>query len=182
MIEVNKEERQFDFETIFETTRCDEETGVQLFHKKYAKAIYSISFSICRCSYTAENVVDDVEARFLRETYLNRKISKPFGWLYKVTKNITLDEMRRNRPKRNVPMLIEPVSSENGVQDFIEQELFQWHLRNLSKKEQEYVVRKVLLDETFQEIATDKHLPISSVSSTYYRALDKIKANFEKNL
>ena len=72
------------------------------------------------------------------------------------------------------------VAVKDGIQDFIEIDTFNYLIRNLSLKEKEIIIQKVLLKATLREIAKTMRKPIGSISSIYYRAQEKIGADLEK--
>lgn len=167
---------------LVETTREDERKGMVLLHGRYSSYIYAVAYRICRCRYIAENVVEDVMVRVQHAIFEHKHIKNPSGWLYTITRNATLDAVRKEKRQRSTPLLFEPQDTKNNVQEFIEKETFDWYLRNLSEIEYECIVRKVVNKETFQEIAWDKGKSLSSISTLYYRAVEKVKAEVEKSL
>ena len=67
----------------------------------------------------------------------------------------------------------------NNFEDTIDS--FNYLIRNLSLKEKEVIIQKVLLKATLSEIAQTMRKPLGSISSIYYRAQDKIKEDLEKD-
>ena len=46
--------------------------------------------------------------------------------------------------------------------------------------EQEIIICKFVLNDTFQDIADMMHKPLATITSIYYRALSKIKNDFQE--
>lgn len=163
------------------TTKEDDRKGMSFLYGQYRSYIFSVANRLCKCRFMAENVVEEVMVRVQHAVFRHKHIKNPSGWLYVVTRNAALDAMKKEKFERNMPLLFEPQAQENNVQDFIERETFNWYLRNLSELEQECIVRKLINKETFKEIAWDKGKSLSSISTLYYRAVEKVKAEIEKS-
>ena len=43
------------------------------------------------------------------------------------------------------------------------------------------MIRRFVAKETFKEMAEDDGKPLSTITTTYYRCLEKIEQNIEKN-
>lgn len=91
---------------------------------------------------------------------------------------ITLNEAYKiwNRRKRSVPF---DENTEPGLYDDASDLEFFDSISRLNKAEQEILVLRYFYDFPLSEISRVKKLPLSTVKSRLYRALDKLKTQWE---
>jgi len=72
------------------------------------------------------------------------------------------------------------VIATDKIQELIDEDAFISLLCNLDEEEKEIVIYRFTLDFTFKKIADIMNKPSSTVSSMFYRALDKIETYIKK--
>ncbi len=167
-----------DLKRILDLIARNQEAGLRKFYATFAKKIYVTSYNICRSHDTAEEIVDDVILKILENFNLIRKIENPIGWIKVVTINQTNDVLRKH--KGTIP-LSEDFPDSNELLQRVENNLIFFEMmEKLTENERDILIAKIFWNETFVEIAKDLDMEVSSVSSSYYRALKKLRKKFLK--
>lgn len=155
--------------------------GMQEFYDEYGQFIYNVANVYKKSGIQADEIVQEV---LIKISNLSKKcpkyIENPKGWLYKITINFGNSLARKNR--FHYSLKEEMVATKSDMEDFIERDSFEYMIRDLSLKEQEIIIQKLLVDLTFEEIAKAVHRPTSTVATIYYRAINKLKKEFGKNI
>ena len=101
-----------------------------------------------------------------------RDISKFKSWILKIAVNKSKDLIRKNKL-----VLLDDLSSFETLEVKNKDNLgmFLEYLKTLSLEEKNIIVLKVYFEYTFEMIAQDVKVPINTVKSRYYRALEKLK-------
>ena len=85
--------------------------------------------------------------------------------------------------KRCYVPLEETVADEkDGIQEFIDRDSFYFMIKDLSETERQVITHKFASRLTFEDIGKMLGKSTSTVSSIFYRAIEKIKEKTEKNL
>ncbi len=152
--------------------------SLQNFYKTYSNLIKA--FLLARC--TSQSINEQAINEVIKAVWDNRKslkhMRKPFSWLKTVTIRKQIDELRK---EKNEYPLDDRIPDRSNLIDKVEEDCaYLSMIENLSSIEKEIVTDKVLSDATFKEIAADKGMPIPTVASIFYRALDKIRENLQE--
>ena len=167
------------FKKLMKLIKQEPEKGLQLFYEIYAKIILTTALVICRSMDKANEVVNDVLVKIWKLAEKHQDIDNPEGWIYVITANTAKDAIR----ERYIYSLHDNiVDNEDKIQEIVDKEAFNWLIKDLSEIEQTIMIHKFVLQYTFQEIATELKKPLTTVTSIYYRALDKIKRTIECEL
>lgn len=152
--------------------------GLEEFYEIYGEMILITAMSLCHSKEKADEVVNTVLIKIWKqaESLQEREISE--GWLYVTTVNCAKDKMRE---KVWLPLEETLISQNNEIDELIDRESFISMTEDLSNIEQELLVYKFAQGMTFKEIAKEMKQPLSTISSTYYRSLEKIKEKLTKN-
>ncbi|MDP9406296.1 MAG: sigma-70 family RNA polymerase sigma factor, partial [Actinomycetota bacterium] len=145
--------------------------------ERYSGRIYSIALRLTGNADDAADLAQDVFER----VYLNLDRYEPGtfdGWLYRLTKNLFLDRVRRGGRLRTEPLPEEewrvPASSEPGPADVVERRTLEAGLqRALAALAPEFRLAIVLCDVeglTYDEIAAATGWPLGTVRSRIHRA------------
>ena len=70
-------------------------------------------------------------------------------------------------------------SSEDSFIDIEEKDSFDYLVGKLKEHEQEILILRFRVGYTFQDIADIKEKPLATITTTYYRALEKLKILIE---
>lgn len=172
----SEEERRKQFRKQMKEIRRDPEKGLRRFYEVYAKIIQTTAQAICRSSDKVNEVVNDVLVKIWKLAETIGDVDNPEGWVYVITANTAKDSLR----KRNLfPLDENIVANEDQIQEVLDQHSFNWMIKDLSEIEQIVMIHKFVSVYTFQEIAKELEKPLTTITSIYYRALEKIKKNVE---
>lgn len=175
-----KEEKEHkQFHKIMEVIRQDPQKGLEMFREVYGKIIQTTAEVICRFSDKAGEVIDDVFVRIWEYAKTEKEVDNPEGWVYTVTANTAKIAMRR---RYVLPLSEDIAATEDLIQAVIDEQSFYWLLEDLSEAEKAVMIHKFVANETFQEIASESDKPLTTITSTYYRAFDKVKRKLEEEL
>lgn len=147
------------------------------FYEVYAKIITTTAKVICRSTDKTNEVVNDVLVKIWKLAERVGEVDNPEGWVYVITANTAKDAMRE---RYVFPLDENIVSDDDQIQEIIDRHSFYWMIKDLSKIEQTVIIHKFVSLYTFQEIADGLEKPLTTITSIYYRALEKIKKNVEE--
>lgn len=172
----NRENKKKEFNRLVKAIRRDPERGLRQFYEAYAKIITTTAKVICRSTDKTNEVVNDVLVKIWRLAETVGEIDNPDGWVYIITANTAKDAMRE---KYVFPLDENIVSNDDQIQEIIDRHSFYWMIKDLSEIEQTVMIHKFVSLYTFKEIADELGKPLTTSTSIYYRALEKIKKNVE---
>ena len=171
-----EEGRKKQFKKLMKEIRRDPERGLRRFYDTYAKIIQTTAQVICRSNDKANEVVNDVLVKIWKTAETIVDIDNPEGWIYVITANAAKDSLRQ---RKVFPLNESVVAGEYELQDIIDRASFHWMIEDLSEIEQMLMIHKFVSGYTFQEIANELNKPLTTVTSIYYRTLEKIKKKVE---
>ncbi len=165
------------FSLIIEKIKENPHDGVKLLYDEYGRLIKLTAKSVCKSESDADEVVNDILVKIWSIAHEIRNVANPRGWIYVITVNCARDKLRR---KRDVQFLAEILpESDSFVNRIYEEYAFYQIIDCLKGQEKEVIINKVLCKFTFKEIAEMSHIPISSVSSLFYRGLEKLRLKLQ---
>lgn len=170
MKSINKEELH---ENFIEIANKNEDEFNKLY-KNYKSLVYGISFSILKNKETSEDVVQIVFSKIWSMKKENLPKANEASWLYSLTKNETLNFLRKERDSINIDDIYY-ISDDKDLNDVTEKDSYNRIISKLDEKEQEIVSLKVLSGLSFKEIAGILNMPIGTVQWRYYKALHSLK-------
>ena len=150
--------------------------ALELLYEKTRHSVYGLSISILKDHSKAEDIMQDVYIKILdkAETYKNEK--SPMSWIFKITKNLCLMEIRKSRNKDvNIDEFYDIKDNENTYKNLEDKMILKRMLRVLTAEERQIVVMYTMVGMKHKEIAKELSMPISTVLSKYSRSLKKLK-------
>ncbi len=160
----------------FKNLKQNKEQYFNEFYNNNYNLVYRISFSILKDKENSEDVTQNVFEKIYKLP--NDKLAQNFEstWLYTVTKNESLQYIRKI--KFNIPLdeNIDVVKSNtNEIDDIVENEDYKKILKKLNKKEEQIISLKVLSEFTFKEIGEILSMPTATVQWYYYKSIKSLK-------
>lgn len=149
---------------------------------RYGPTIYAFAYRLTGNRDDAADLAQDVFVRVYRN--LDRYEPGTFdGWLYRITKNLFLDTLRRRRRFRMEPLpeveAQEPVTHEPGPADVVERRTLESRLeRALAKLPDEFRLAVLLCDVeqlTYEEIVKVTGWPLGTVRSRIHRGRRQLR-------
>ncbi len=151
---------------------------------KYGRKIYSIAYRLTGDAEEAKDLSQDVFVRVYRN--LHKYEPGTFeGWLYRITKNLFLDRVRRRRRARLEPLPEEewgqPVDETPGPEQRLEQGLLASDIEQaLTRLPPDFRTAVVLCDVqglSYEEIASATGWPLGTVRSRIHRGRKLLRAH-----
>lgn len=169
----NKEQ----FYSIVEKIAQGEKDALENFYSVYGKLIYSVAVLVLKSQCLADETVDDVLVKIWQMASVLYKIENPIGWLYIITSNCAKDKLKSE--KLTVEIYDVPRDDKN-IEEFLTKDSFFSKIMVLNEEEQRIMILRFIQDLSFKSIAKEIKKPLSTVSSIYYRAKEKLKNQIEK--
>ncbi len=152
-----------------------EEVKFNQFYETYKGLIYGIAFSILKNNESAEDVVQTVCAKIWAMKPENLPKSKPATWLYTLTKNETLNFLRKQKKAVSLEEQYFIGEEDANLEGIIEKETYNKILTRLELQDQEIVSLKIVSGLSFRQISQILNMPIGTVQWKYYKALHTLK-------
>lgn len=166
---INKDELHQAFNDLKENKSIDN------LYKKYNTLIYSISFSILKNKENSEDVTQIVFTKIWNMDKNNLPITNEASWLYSLTKNETLNYIRKQKSEINIDDIYYISNENNEIDKIIDVDSYNRIISKLNKKEQEIVSLKIISQLSFKEISKILDIPIGTVQWIYYKSLHTLK-------
>ena len=97
-------------------------------------------------------------------------------WLYTVTKNESLQYLKKNKFNISLDENIDAIKSENNeLENVTENEDYKKIVKKLNKKQEQIISMKVLSEFTFKEIGEILSMPTATVQWYYYKSIKSLK-------
>ena len=159
---------------IFKEIKKDNK-GLEDLYRIYHKKVYGIAFSIVKNKEDAEDIMQIVFAKIQELDKTKLPSNKEMTWLYTLTKNETLNYLKKKKGEVSLDTIYEIENKNNEIDKKIDHIEFNRLISKLNEKEQEIISLKILSDFSFQEISELLNEPIGTVKWRYYKSLHSIK-------
>ncbi len=157
--------------------------------EKYKEQAYFAALSFL---HHQEWALDVSQEAFVRAYYNLKRfdVSQPFfPWLYRIIKNLSLNELRNRRNRRDKIeelAFLEVQSGENTTGQSMENEEIKrevWRaLERLRPAEKEILVLREFQEYSYREIADLLEIPVGTVMSRLYHARKALKKELEDKI
>lgn len=154
--------------------QCSEEEFNE-FYDKNKVLVKKVALSVVKNEFESEDIVQIVFAKIYNMPKDLLPINNKISWLYRVTKNVAIDYIRKKKNTINIDEIYTISDSQNDIDDTIDKISYNQIISNLSKKEQEIISLKVVSGLSFKQIGKLLDLPTSTVSWIYYRSMKTLK-------
>ena len=164
------------FEDIINLILIDKDKGMEAFHNSYAKLI-KMAIKKYRLPPDKANVAyNSVLIKVWNRREKLHTIKNPDSYIFSIAVNSAKDEMKQRWHNE----LNEKICSGKNYFDDVEaQDSFYSLIENCSEEEYEICTLKFTRGLSFKEIAKNMRKPLPTVSSIYYRSLDKLEKIIE---
>jgi len=175
MQKINVEKEKFN--NILRLITENAHDGLEQFYEEYGRLIYWSARSK-GCSHEKANVVvNTVLIKIWKKASQIRDIENPRAWISTVAKNCAKDERKKFL---HLELKEGTCASKDEIQKIIDQNGFEYLLGPLKDEEKDLFILKFTMGCTFQDIADTFEKPLPTVTTIYYRALEKLR-NFLKH-
>lgn len=164
-----------DLHQIFQRIISSDETAVEELYKNYKELVINIAFSIVKNRDLSEEIAQIVFVKIINIDKSKLPISNESSWLYSVTKNETIEYLRKQHNEIDIDDIYDIPNLKNEIDEIIDIDNFNTIIKCLDEKEKEIVSLKIISDFTFKEIAEILRIPIGTVQWKYYKAVHTLK-------
>ena len=169
---LKKNEEKIKFNKILRLTRKNAQKGLEIFYNEYGKAIYLAAKSVGCSHEKAQVVVNSVLIKIWKKRDKIKNIKNPKAWLSTVAKNTARDELGE---VWHLELKEEICQAEDEFQKTIDKDSYEYCLTPLNEYEKELVTLKIVSKYCFQELADYYEKPLPTITTTFYRAMAKMK-------
>lgn len=160
------------FNDLIQKIAQGDKNALEELYRVYGKMIYSIALSVSKSHFLADEIVDDVLAKIWLNAKVLKDIRKPVNWLYTVTKNSAIDRVKR---EKQLYEIYDVFQNDRDMESVEANDSFYFHISRLNEEEQQIIIMRFVLDLEFKQIAKEISRPFSTVTSIFYRAIEKLK-------
>lgn len=171
MKSINKQE----LHNIFKGIANKEENEFNKLYEKYNKLVYGVSFSMLKNKENSEDITQTVFTKIWNMDTNNLPTNNEASWLYTITKNETLNFLRKQKNALNLEDIYYINDDNNELNEIIEKDTFNRIIAKLDEKEQEIVSLKILSGLSFKGISQILNIPIGTIQWKYYKSLHTIE-------
>ena len=158
-----------------EEIKSGEKTAIEELYVKYQKLVINISFSIVKDKNIAEEISQMIFLKILQSPIENIPNNNELSWIYTITKNQTIDYLRKQHNDINIDTIYNVPDKNNKINEIIDRNTYNKMIDGLEEKEKEIVSLKVLTNFTFKEIGLILDMPTATVQWKYYKSVHTLK-------
>ena len=170
-----KDLNKVEIHNIFQKIKSGEKTAIEELYVKYQKLVINISFSIVKDKNIAEEISQMIFLKILQSHIENIPNNNELSWLYTITKNQTIDYLRKQHTDIDIDTIYDIPDKDNKINEIIDRNTYNKMIDGLEKKEKEIVSLKVLTNFTFKEIGLILGMPTATVQWKYYKSVHTLK-------
>jgi RNA polymerase sigma-70 factor (ECF subfamily) len=151
--------------------RSGDIAGFETLVRRHTGAVYAHALRFFGDSQTAEDMTQEVFVKVFRSLDSFDERARFSTWLYRITRNACLDEVRSGR-RRPVP--VDPLDQEHGGLDFADSAVLaatvETAMRALPPEDRDALSAVSVFGLTYAEAATVFGVPAGTVKSRVFRA------------
>lgn len=171
MNDLNKAE----IHNIFQKIKNGNKEAIEELYAKYQKLVINISFSIVKDKDIAEEISQMLFFKIMQLPTEKIPNINELSWLYAITKNQTIDYLRKQHNDIDIDTLYGIPDNDNKINEIIDRDTYNRMIDGLEEKEKEIVSLKVLTNFTFKEIGLILDMPTATVQWKYYKSVHTLK-------
>lgn len=145
------------------------------------KTLYAYALSITKNHQEALDLIQETYVKVLSAAHLYKPMGKPLAWLFTITKNIYLSQLRKS--SKIIYMENEEMSNDarfSYITDPEDKIVLEAALDKLTTEESQIVLLHAVTGMKHKEIASSLGLGLSTTLSKYHRAIKKLRAYLEE--
>lgn len=160
------------FNALLKRIAAKERGALEEFYNLYGKFIFISVKTVTGTLHIVDEIVDDVLVKLWNGAGGMSAVANPLGWLYTVAVNCAKDRLRTAAMYEDI---YDIAVEDSGIADVENGDSFHSLLAPLDEDERAIIILHIAEGLPFKDIAAELLRPLSSVTSAYYRALEKIK-------
>ena len=171
MKKINKEELHI----LFEGIKSNNKVAYNSFYEKYKDLVYGISFTICKNNDIADEVTQNVFFKIWKLPENKLPTSYEASWLYTITKNETIDALRKNFNFIDIDSVYNVQDYNSNISDIVDIDSFNSMIGVLKEDEKQIISLKIISEFTFKEIGELLNIPTATAQWKYYKSIKFLK-------
>lgn len=144
-------------------------------YNKYSNLIYKIAFSLIKNKENSEDIKQIVMTKIWNMRKENLPEQNEASWLYTITKNETLNYIRKQENAINLDEIYYISNEDKNINEVIDKDSYNKLISKLNPKEQEIISLKILANLSFKEVAKLLNEPIGTIQWRYYKSVYTLK-------
>ena len=152
-------------------------SAFDIVYYQYYRLVYYAALEIVKDENVAQDVMQDTFIRLMDDIDNYEENGHFKQYLMMIAKNCALNAYQKR--KRNKETLSIPFDA-SYQEDYSKYETIVTLNNLLEKEEANIVYRKVILEESFQDIADDKKQSLGVIQAKYYKAMKVLKKNYKE--
>ena len=171
MKKINKDE----LNQLFIGMKNNNEQAFNKLYNTYNKLVYSIAFSIVKNKQDAEDIMQIVFTKIYSIEKNKLPSENEASWLYSVTKNETINFLKKRNNNISLDNIYEIVDNNNEINKIIDKEKYNKLIERLNDEERDIISLKILSNLSFDEIGKILRIPTGTVKWKYYKSIHALK-------
>lgn len=144
-------------------------------YKNYKNLVYKIAYSILKNSHDSEDIVQIVFEKIYSINKDKLPTSYEASWLYSVTKNETINYLKKKKSYVELEDIYEIEDDNNKINKLINKDSYNRLISKLNDSEKEIVSLKILANLSFEEIGKILDKPTGTIKWKYYKSVNTLK-------
>ncbi len=157
------------------TSRYKMEEAFNVIYEEYAYLVFYVAFKVVKNKTIAEDITNETFMRFFEHKNGIKKEKNLKYYLTSISKNLSLNYLKQSK---NVETLDKDISYDMKVDQF--KDYIEMFKPFLNEEEIDLLIYRFIYDFSFREIAEQKGVTTSVISSKYKRAIDKVKKHIKE--
>ncbi|MDF1618191.1 RNA polymerase sigma factor [Petrocella sp. FN5] len=145
------------------------------------RTLYAYALSLTKNHEETLDLIQETYVKVLSAAHLYKPMGKPLAWLFTITKNLYLSQLRKD--KRIVYMEDQQLSNNSRfsyITDPEDKMVLETALQHLTDEESQIVLLHAVTGMKHKEIASNLGLGLSTTLSKYHRAIKKLRSQLEE--
>ena len=144
-------------------------------YKNYKNLVYKIAYSILKNPHDSEDIVQIVFEKIYSIDKDKLPICNESSWLYSVTKNETINYLKKKKNYVDLDDIYEIEDNNNEINKLINQDSYNRLISKLNDNEKEIISLKILSNLSFEEIGKILNKPTGTIKWRYYKSVNTLK-------
>ncbi|MBO4815418.1 MAG: sigma-70 family RNA polymerase sigma factor [Clostridia bacterium] len=160
---------------LFEGIKSSNKDAFDTFYEKYKSLVFGIAFTVCKSNDIADEVTQNVFFKIWKLSSEKLPTSCEASWLYTITKNETIDFLRKNTSYVDIDSIYNIENSNNDVAGIVDIDSYNRKISFLPEQEKQIISLKLLYNFTFKEIGELLNIPTATAQWKYYKSINSLK-------
>lgn len=170
---------RYELDALMQKFQKGDEHAFEKIYLETKKGLFSFILSICKNYHTAEDLMQNTYIRVRDAINTYQPGGNALAWLYTIARNLTINELKRNKHEISSDFQLEQLSGSYNMDDSHNSPIFDIMDKVLSPDEKQLVTLHLISGFKHREIAEMCDKPLGTVLWGYRNALKKLKKYLE---